>query len=258
MKGARARLGAASIAVVSLLTGCTNTAAHSSRKSLTVFAASSLTESFTTLAHRFEASHPVHVVLVFGPSQELARQIAAGATADVYAAASSSSVEPLTRAGLTASKPVVFARNRLQLIVPAGNPGHIEELRDIGRVKFAQCAVEVPCGAATERLLARFDLAGRVRPATYERDVKAVLQKVKLGEVDAGIVYATDLRAESRRSGPPTVAGVQTPPVAEATTDCPAVVVKHNSDTTAANAFVEFLVSAAGRSVLADAGFDAP
>lgn len=226
---------------------------------VTVFAAASLTESFTSVAHGFEAKHAgVRVRLIFGPSSDLARQILAGAAADVYAAASSESVAPLTAARLTGGAPVVFARGRLELAVPAGNPARVRDIHDLGRtgVTFAQCAVEVPCGAATRRL---FDSLGlSTRPVTYERDVKAVLAKVRLGEVDAGLVYRTDIRAETGGRATPRATGIEIPQSANALTDYPIVTIARGRDGTPAAAFVQYVLSPDGRAVLADAGFDAP
>ena len=239
--------------------GCSTTARDPSPRQITVFAAASLTESFTTIAGRFEAAHPgVHVRLVFGASSELARQIVDGAAADVFAAASSTSVSTLTEAQLTSGKPAIFARNELELAIPADNRAGIHGLADLarGNVKFAVCAVEVPCGAAAKKLLAAAGL--RARPATYERDVKAVLAKVRLGEVDAGLVYRTDIRAESRATSTQRVKGIEIPEANQASNDYPIVAIKRDRPATAASAFFDFVLSAKGRVVLADAGFDAP
>lgn len=237
------------------LSACSPGAASSGRV-ITVFAAASLTESFTTIAVDFERSRQVRVALVFGPSTELGRQIAAGADADVYAAASVSSLHTVT--GRMAGPPTVFARNRLQLIVPKGNPGRLTNLRDLGPpTKFVQCAVQVPCGETTQRLLARFDLADRARPVSYERDVKAVLAKVSLGEVDAGFVYFTDLHAAARGSASSKISGVHTPDVPEAFTDYPIVAVAGKGADATAQAFVDYVLSAPGQAVLTDAGFTA-
>jgi molybdate transport system substrate-binding protein len=255
---------------LALLAGCTADAnkpqaevAGTSRAALpkgtvTVFAASSLTESFTSLARAFEARHAgVHVRLVFGPSSDLARQIVQGVHADVYAAASSQSVAPLTTAHRTLGDPAVFARGRLEIAVPAGNPAHIAGLPDLARpgVKFAQCAVEVPCGAAAKKV---FDIASlQARPVTYERDVKAVLAKVRLGEVDAGLVYRTDIRAETRASAPK-VEGIEIPESAQAVSDYPIVAIKGKAEQGTAIAFVHYVMSGDGRATLTEAGFDAP
>ncbi|MEO6713280.1 MAG: molybdate ABC transporter substrate-binding protein [Mycobacteriales bacterium] len=258
------RRRAAALGAVLLLAGCagcgkpgdSNAELRAGR--VVVFSAASLTESFTVIANGFQARHPdVDVELVFGPSTELARQVVEGARADVFAAASTPSVAPVIKAELALGAPRVFARNRLQIAVAAGNPARIGSLGDLANngVKFAQCAVEVPGGAAAKTLL---DLARvNAQPVTYERDVKAVLAKVRLGEVDAGLVYRTDIRAESK-TGRSRIAGVEIAESMLAGNDYPILAVKRAGDRRAAGAFVEFVLSAEGRAVLVEAGFDVP
>jgi molybdate transport system substrate-binding protein len=256
----RRRHAVAALALAGLLpAACSRGAAGAAPKRVTVFAAASLTESFTTIARRFEAAHPgVSVRLVFGPSPDLARQIVDGAAADVYAAASAGSVNALTAAHLVEGAPTTFARNRLELAVPPSNPAGVTALADLQRpgVTFAICAVEVPCGAAAKQLLSAAH--STATPVTYERDVKAVLAKVRLGEVDAGLVYRTDIRAESRGSGTSKVTGIDIPAAADVVNDYPIVTINRSADTSRAREFVELVLSADGRAVLTDAGFDAP
>lgn len=221
---------------------------------LTVVAAASLTDVLQEIGDRFEAEHEgVTVTFSFGSSSGLAQQLRNGALADVYAAASPETMEQVTGAGLVAGEPTAFARNRLQLAVPAGNPGGVSGLEDLARedLVVALCAAEVPCGAASARVL---EAAG-VTPApdTYERDVRATLTKVRLGEVDAALVYRTDVLAAGGD-----VEGIDVPGAAEAANDYQVAVLDEAGNPTAAEAFVEFLRSAAARRVLADAGFDLP
>lgn len=241
-----------------LAAGCGRGAsATSGADDLSVFAAASLTESFTELARRFEAAHGgTSVRLNFGPSPELARQIVEGAQADVYAGANPASVRPLAAAGVADGAAVTFARNRLQIAVPRSNPARIAGLRDLGRdqVTVALCAVEVPCGAAAKQLFDRTGLT--IRPVTYERDVKAVLAKVRLGEVDAGLVYRTDIRAEERSGAAGPVTGIEIPDADKAVNDYPIVAIRRGN-TSGAERFIDFVLSPEGQSVLADAGFDA-
>src|SRR5690606_38093137 len=151
-----------------------------------------LTGTFTELGKEFEAEHPgTRVRFSFGGSATLAQQIVQGAPADVFAAASPATMKTVTDASL-ANTPATFARNRLQIAVPAGNPAGVGELKDLAgpEVKVALCAEQVPCGAAAAKAL---DAAGvQVRPFTLEQDVRATLTKVELGEVDAALVYRTD------------------------------------------------------------------
>lgn len=217
---------------------------------VTVFAAASLTESFDQLEAAFEAAHPnVDVVLNYGGSSALATQIVEGAPADVFAAASPATMKTVTDAGLAAD-PTDFATNVLELAVPAGNPGNVTGLADLANPDLAivLCAVEVPCGAAAQKV---FDATGIVPSVdSYEQDVKAVLTKVELGEADAGLVYVTDVQAAGDA-----VEGIEFPESSDAVNVYPIATI---TDTDAAAAFLAFVLSAEGQAVLAAAGFGAP
>lgn len=217
---------------------------------ITVLAAASLTEVFTDLGRRFEAEHPgTRVRLSFGPSSGLAEQIVQGAPADVFASAGPKNMQQVIDAG-AGRGPRVFATNRLQLAVPPGNPARIAGVGDLARpgVKLAVCQAQVPCGA-----LAVAALAGvRVKPVTEEADVKAVLAKVRLGEVDAGLVYRTDVLAAGAG-----VRGIDLP-AGGASTAYPVVALARSENPATARAFAELVLSAAGRARLAAAGFGPP
>lgn len=220
---------------------------------VTVFAAASLTETFTQLGRDFESAHPgTRVVLNFAGSSALATQITQGAPADVFAAASPATMKTVTDAGDAAGAPAVLARNQLVVAVPEGNPDRVGGLADLARpgVKVALCAEQVPCGAAARSAL---DAAGvRLTPATLEQDVKGALAKVKLGEVDAALVYRTDVRAADG------LAAVEFPESARTVNDYPIVVLKHAGNPDGARAFVDHVRSDAGLAVLTAAGFQAP
>lgn len=217
-----------------------------------VFAAASLTETFDTLAAEFEAEHPgVDVVLNFGGSSTLVEQIVGGAPADVFAAANASTMQTAKDAGRV-DTPAVFVENTLEIVVPAGNPGGVEGLGDFARgdLAIALCAAEVPCGAATAQVL---DAAGVIAaPDTLEQDVKAVLTKVRLGEVDAGLVYRTDVVAAGDE-----VRGIAFDEASTAVNDYPIGVVRDSPNPAAATAFVAFVRSPAAREVFEEAGFGA-
>lgn len=221
---------------------------------LTVFAAASLTEAFTTLGEQFEEAHPgVNVEFSFAGSSALAEQIRQGAPADVFASAALRNMEQVVSAGGITGGPVTFARNRLEIAVPKGNPGSISGLADFGRPepRFALCAAQVPCGAAADQV---FAVAGVVpQPDTREPDVKAVLTKVTLGEVDAALVYRTDVRAAGDE-----VTGIEFPEAEQAINDYPIAPVAAAPNPAAARAFVDFVLTPQARSVFATAGFDAP
>ena len=220
---------------------------------LTVFAAASLTGAFTTLGDRFEAAHPgTHVTFSFGASSELATQIAQGAPADVFASASPATMETVTAAG-EASGPQTFASNVLEIAVPAGNPAKVVGLADFARpgIKVALCAEQVPCGAAAVKLLRAVGVTAH--PVTLEKDVKAALSKVQLGEVDAALVYRTDVQAAAGK-----VTGIEIPEAGGAVNRYPIAALAHARNAAAARAFVAYVLSADGRAVLRDAGFTLP
>lgn len=221
---------------------------------VTVFAAASLTESFTRIGKDFEAAHPgAKVTFNFAGSSALATQINQGAPADVFASAAPANMKTVTDAGNAAGTPTTFVKNQLVIAVPKGNPDGVKGLSDLTKagVKVALCAEQVPCGAAAKKAL---DAAGvGLTPVTLEQDVKAVLSKVKLGEVDAALVYRTDARSASSD-----VEGVEFPESAGAVNDYPIVVLKGAPNRAAAQAFVEFVQSDKGRAVLSQAGFQAP
>ncbi|MEV4657147.1 molybdate ABC transporter substrate-binding protein [Micromonospora sp. NPDC049301] len=221
---------------------------------VTVFAAASLTESFTRIGRDFEAAHPGSTVTFnFAGSSALANQINQGAPADVFASAAPRNMTAVTEAGNADGTPGTFARNQLVIAVPRGNPAGVNGLADLTRpgVKVALCADQVPCGAAARTAL---DAAGvALTPATLEQDVKGALAKVKLGEVDAALVYRTDARAATAD-----VTGVEFPESARAVNDYPIVALKDAPNPAGARAFVAYVRSAPAQAVLAEAGFQAP
>ena len=221
---------------------------------LTVFAAASLTETFTQLGKDFEAAHPgVKVTFSFGGSSALAQQITAGAPADVFASAAPANLKQVADAHLVAGQSATFARNTLQIAVPKGNPGHVTGLADLTGpgVKLALCAEQVPCGAAAKKA---FQTANQTpHPVTLEQDVKATLTKLELGEVDAAVVYRTDVAAAAGK-----VTGVDFPEAASAVNDYPIAALSGSHNPTAATAFVQYVLSQPARDVLTRAGFSTP
>ena len=259
----RTGLGFAALAVTLTVSACggstpaTTPTATSGAPTVTgninVFAAASLTEAFGAIGRQFEAAHPsTHVTFSFGASSDLATQITQGAPADVFASAAPAPMETVTGAG-EASGPQTFASNELEIAVPPGNPAHIGSLADLARpgVKVALCAEQVPCGAAAVKLLKAVGVTAH--PVTLEKDVKAALSKVQLGEVDAALVYRTDVKAAAGK-----VAGVPVPEAGKAVNRYPIVALTHARNGPAAQAFVGYVLSADGRRVLADAGFIVP
>ncbi|MGN9911242.1 molybdate ABC transporter substrate-binding protein [Phytohabitans sp. LJ34] len=221
---------------------------------VTVFAAASLTESFDRIGEDFEAAYPgTKVTFSYAGSSQLATQINEGAPADVFAAASPATMKTVTDAGNGDGTPVTFVRNQLVIAVPEGNPKGVTGLADLTRsgVKVALCAEQVPCGAAAKKAL---DAAGvQLTPVTLEQDVKQALSKVKLGEVDAALVYRTDAKAAASD-----VDGIEFPESAGAVNDYPMVVLEDAPNKAAAQAFVAYVRSDEGMAVLTAAGFQAP
>jgi molybdate transport system substrate-binding protein len=218
---------------------------------VTVFAAASLTDTFQEIADAFNEEHPnVTVTFNFGGSSGLATQIVEAAPADVFAAASPATMKTVTDAALTDGDPIDFATNVLEIAVAKGNPGAITGLSDFADPDktIALCAVEVPCGAAAAKLL---DGAGIVPSVdTYEQDVKAVLTKVELGEVDAGLVYVTDVL-----DGGDAIEGIE---VESSPVLYPIATLSASTNKESAQAFVDFVLSARGQGILKAAGFGAP
>jgi molybdate transport system substrate-binding protein len=221
---------------------------------LTVFAAASLTEVFTALGDQLEQQNPrLTVQFNFAGSSALATQLVQGAPADVFASANQGQMTVVTEAGLAVAGPTVFAGNVLEIAVPAGNPGGVTGLADFADpdLTLAVCAADVPCGAAAQAV---FDDAGiTARPDTEEEDVKAALTKVQLGEVDAALVYATDVQAAGAQ-----VEGIPFPEAEREVNDYPICALADAPDPAAAQAFVDLVTSEAGQQALAAAGFRTP
>ena len=212
---------------------------------VTVFAAASLTDVLPALDPGPRYS--------FGGSDTLALQIREGAPADVFASTAPKNMAAVTDAGNASGTPTTFVRNQLVIVVAKGNPEAVEGLSDLTRpgLKVALCAEAVPCGAAARTAL---DAAGvRLTPVTLEQDVKAALAKVKLGEVDAALVYRTDARAAAAD-----VTGVEFPESARAINDYPVVALAGGPNRAGADAFVAYVTSDAAGTILTEAGFQTP
>jgi len=221
---------------------------------VTVFAAASLTDVFTELGQQLEDQHPgLDVQFTFAGSSALATQLTQGAPADVFASADTDQMDVVTNNGIVSRAPALFATNTLEIAVPPGNPGGITGLADLADPArtIALCAAEVPCGAAAAQV---FDAAGlTAAPDTLEQDVKAALTKVQLGEVDAALVYRTDVQAAGD-----TVQGIEFPEAAKAVNGYPICTLSDAPDPAGALAFVQLVVSAEGQRALTDAGFQLP
>ncbi|MGW5364389.1 molybdate ABC transporter substrate-binding protein [Actinopolymorpha pittospori] len=221
---------------------------------VTVFAAASLTESFEKIGKEFEAANPgSKVTFNFAGSSALATQINQGAPADVFASAAPANMKTVTDEGNADGTPTTFVKNQLVIAVPKNNPAGVTGLSDLTKpdVKVALCAEQVPCGAAAQKALSEANV--KITPVTLEQDVKSALSKVKLGEVDAALVYRTDVKSAASD-----VDGVEFPESADAINDYPIVVLKDAPNKAGGQAFIDYVLSRKGESALTQAGFQAP
>lgn len=237
--------------------GDTSTAANGATAThgdIVVFAASSLTEAFTALAEAFTAASPdAHVTFNFAGSSDLVTQISEGAPADVFVSADDANMTKITDASLNATSPVVIARNTFAIIVEQGNPQGITGVADLANsdLVVVLCADTVPCGKGAVKILANAGVT--VTPKSLEDKVKGVVTKVTSGEADAGIVFVTDVKAAAESAD-----GVDIAADVNVINNYPIVVTKDAQNPTAAQAFIDFVNSAAGQAILAQYGFLAP
>lgn len=242
------------LAAAVVLTGCNSSAASKSatpKRTVVVFAAASLKESFTAIAKQYEAKHAgVTVKLNFAGSDTLAASINAGAPVDVFAAASPKTLAIVTDAKHGKGEPATFARNQLEIAVAPGNPKHVAGLTDTAKAgtKLVLCAATVPCGAAAQKAYAAAGV--QPKPVSFELDVKSVLNKVELGEADAGLVYVSDVKTAGGK-----VDGIAFPESAKAIATYPIVGVDTGKDSADGKAFIAYVLSPAGQQVLTGNGF---
>jgi len=244
------------VLVLALIAGWAGAAesAESATRTLSVFAAASLTDAFKAIGAAFERAHPgTTVQFNFAASSLLAQQIHEGGPADVFASADEANMQKAADAGDLAGAAQIFALNRLVIAVPAGNPKHIGSLTDLTKsgLTLALAAPQVPAGKYAAEAFGKAALA--VPAASQEIDVRAVLNKVALNEADAGIVYVTDIRAAGGK-----VEAVPIPDQYNVTARYPIAVLKHAADPQDAKAFVDFVLSPDGRATLAQFGFLPP
>ncbi|MFF4607735.1 molybdate ABC transporter substrate-binding protein [Streptomyces sp. NPDC001339] len=219
---------------------------------LTVLAASSLTDVFKKAGAAYEKEHPgTKVNFSFAGSQELAAQVTQGAPADALVTADTKTMDKL-RADV--GTPTVIAKNRLVIAVGEGNPKKItslKDLTDLKRVKVALAAPAVPVGRYSRQILDAQKL--RVQPLSLEPNVRAVLSKVALGEVDAGLVYKTDAAAAPKKTD-----AIDIPDAQNAVASYPAAPLKSAPHAEAAAAFVKWLSTPEAQGILQRAGFQKP
>ena len=232
-----------------LLTTCGSDESADKASTLRVMAAASLTESFTALETTFEKAHPdVDVTLSFDSSAILVEQLTQGLAADVLATADLQTMDKAVSAGVISGEPEAFATNTLVIATPAGNPAGIKGIDDLVDTDFAVCVPAAPCGDATQRLFALDQFKGK--PATEEENVKGVLTKVTAGEVDAGLVYASDAKAAGDK-----VDVVRAENASEVVNVDPIAAVKGSTNADAAKDWIDLVTGPEGQEVLASHGF---
>jgi molybdate transport system substrate-binding protein len=219
-----------------------------------VLAAASLTAAFNEIGTAFAAANPgASATFSYAGSNDLAAQIQQGAPADVFASADQANMKKVTDAGDNIGEPEIFATNLLEIMVQSGNPKGITGVADLANPDFTviTCDPAVPCGAYAQQV---FTAAGvSVTPKSLEENVKAVVTKMTAGEGDAGIVYATDVLAAGDKA-----AGVEIPKDINVIASYPIVTVKQATNQATAQAFIDFVLSAAGQQILAEYGFTGP
>jgi molybdate transport system substrate-binding protein len=222
---------------------------------LNVFGAASLTAAFGEIKIKFEAANPnVTVTYNFAGSNTLATQITNGAPADVFASADTNNMDKVTS---QVNTPQTFARNNVVVIIPAKNPGNIKTLHDLANkgVKIAVAGPSVPVGNYTLEVLSKMGQSSEYGPAyesavkanfvTQETSVSGVIQKVELGEVDAGYVYVSDAFSAGSK-----VMSISIPDQYNIVADYPIATVKYSTHPTQAEAFVQYVLSPDGQAIL--------
>ena len=219
-----------------------------------MFAGSSLTDAFKKAGDELKVKNPgTDFVFNFGSSSTLATQIINLAPADVFASADDVNMRKIVDAKLNDGAPATFLSNRLQIAVAAGNPKQIGGLSDLAKPELivVLAGPTVPAGRYALEALQKAGVT--VRPASQEVDVRAVLNKVALGEADAGIVYVTDVKSAGAR-----VTGVDIPELHQVIARYPIAVVRDSRNPRLAKSFVDYLLSDEGQRLLAAYGFSRP
>ena len=255
------RLVFLAIIVSLVLSACGSASAANSPRTLTVFAAASLTDAFTEMGKAFEAAHEgVTVTFNFGGSQNLRTQIEQGAPAAVFASANTKEMDALIEGNfIGADTPRIFLTNQLIVILPEQNPADINSLEDLAQpgLKLVLAAEEVPAGRYAQQVL---DNLNAVYGPHYKDDVLAnvvsnednirqAVTKVQLGEADASIVYVSDAVAV------PDLQKIEIPAELNVIAEYPIASLVHAKDLDLANAFIDFVLSPDGQVILEKWGF---
>ncbi len=233
-----------------LVAGCADDSTPHDQQELVVSAAASLTDAFTDIEAAYEQLHPdVDVVMNFGGSSALREQILGGVPVDVFASANPENMNRVAEAGEVDGTPATLGFNRLEIAVPLGNPAEVTGVLDFGRSELflGLCVSAVPCGAFAREVLA----AAGVDPSidTEEPDVRALLTKIEAGELDAGIVYVSDVQSSEK------VEGITLDDELNVSARYVIAPLQRSGDVDQARAFVDFTRSTDGQAILAAYGF---
>jgi molybdate transport system substrate-binding protein len=224
---------------------------------LTVFAAASLTESFTEMGKQLETTYPgLKILYNFGGSPTLRTQLEQGARADVFASADAVQMELAQKSGVVQGESPIFVKNRLVVIVPRENPGKIMAFRDLARpgLKLDLAAPKVPVGnysrqalhKATAEYGAEFAESALKNVVSEEENVKQVVTKIQLGEADAGIVYVSDVTPKVSNA----VHMIPIPDAYNQIATYPIALTQHVQNRVAAEMFINFVLSSEGQAIL--------
>ena len=247
----RAALAVASL--IAVVAGCSSDSdANPNAETVTVFAASSLTDVFDDLGSVFERrNRGIELSFAFAASSDLVTQLEQGARAEVFASADEVSMKRALDANLVAGDPQILARNELEIIVPAENPGGVTGLADLANedLVLTICSRECPAGRYALEI---FENAGiSIAPDSLEAEVKGVVTRVALGEADAGIAYVTDTRAAAGE-----IVGIPIPDDDAVIASYPIAALSGSSG--AASRWIDFVLSGEGQRILRRYGFLPP
>lgn len=245
------RLTLVLVTMLAVVLAACSPAPEPEKPAITVYADSALTEAFTRIGQEFEASQGIRVKFLFGASSALRKQLESDAKADVYASASQDSMHLMSK---------IFATNRLVIATPYGNPKDISTVghfstRSSPQVSFAMCVPEAPCGSAVKSWFeqANFAESDQPQPKVLGQDVKETLAKLSNGEVDAAIVYASDVKNTKFSGVPMRIARNEEP--RPAYIKFPIAVVSGSPE---AKKFYDYVFSDPAKTALTDAGFELP
>jgi len=250
--------------ILAIAAGCTPQPSPAEPETLTISAASSLTEAFSEIGGLFESANPpVKVTFNFAGSQELAQQIIQGAAVDVFASANQKQMDVvLAELKLQPGTAKIFAANRLVVVYPVRNTAGLTSLADLARpgLKLVLAGAEVPVGQYSLDFLDKAETSGEFSAGfqqavlgnivSYEQNVRAVLTKVALDEADAGIVYATDVGTATDQVGI-----LEIPEALNIIARYPILALPDSQQNTWGQAFVDFVLSPTGQQVLEKYGF---